>query len=100
MICPSCPLIASNLVDQGLEPVVVLSWLLSSYHGEPSQVAFHQFHFGNHGGIITLVSDLGVSHICLALSKLLTLLYSSLHRDARKIVVSWAFLCICSLINI
>jgi hypothetical protein len=34
-----------------------------------------------------------------ALSKPLTLLYSSLQRDASKTVVAWAFLCICSLIN-
>jgi hypothetical protein len=27
MICPSCASIASDLVDQGLEPVVSLSWL-------------------------------------------------------------------------
>jgi hypothetical protein len=34
---------------------------------------------------------LRVSHICLALSKPLTLLYSSLHRDAKRTVVSWTF---------
>jgi hypothetical protein len=58
MICSSCTPIASNLVDKGLEPIVGLSWLFSPYHGEPPQLAFHQFHLGDHGGIITLVRDL------------------------------------------
>jgi hypothetical protein len=58
MIRPSCTPIALNLVDKGLEPVVSLSWLLSPYHGEPPQLAFHQLHLGDHGGIITLVRDL------------------------------------------
>jgi hypothetical protein len=35
---------------------------------------------------------LRVSQIYLALSKPLTLLYSSLQRDASKTVVAWAFL--------
>jgi hypothetical protein len=55
---PSCTPPASNLVEKGLEPVVSLSWLLSPYHGEPPQLAFHEFHLGDHGGIITLVRDL------------------------------------------
>jgi hypothetical protein len=35
---------------------------------------------------------LRLSHISFALSKPLTLLYSSLHRDARSTIVAWAFL--------
>jgi hypothetical protein len=42
---------------------------------------------------------LRVSQICLALSKPLTLWYSSLHKDASKTVVACAFLWICSLMN-
>jgi hypothetical protein len=34
MVHPSCASIASNLVDQGLEPVVGLCWIFSSDHGE------------------------------------------------------------------
>jgi hypothetical protein len=34
MIRPSCASIASDLVDEGLEPVVGLSWLFSPDHGE------------------------------------------------------------------
>jgi hypothetical protein len=41
MIRPSCASIASDLIDQGLEPVVSLSWLFSPDHGEPSQLAFY-----------------------------------------------------------
>jgi hypothetical protein len=55
MIRPSCASIASDFVDQGLEPVVGLCWLLSPDHREPPQFAFHQFHFGNHGGIVSLM---------------------------------------------
>jgi hypothetical protein len=55
MIRPSCASVASDFVDQGLEPVVGLSWLLSPDHREPSQLALHQFHLGDHGGIISLM---------------------------------------------
>ena len=55
MIHPSCAFIALDFVDQGLEPVVSLSWLLSPDHGKSPQLAFHQFHLGDHGGVITLV---------------------------------------------
>jgi hypothetical protein len=55
MIRPSCAPVASDFVDQGLEPVVGLCWLLSPDHREPPQLAFHQFHLGDHGSVITLV---------------------------------------------
>ena len=55
MVRPSCASIAPDLVDQGLEPVVRLCWLLSPDHREPPWLALHQFHFGNHGGIISLM---------------------------------------------
>jgi hypothetical protein len=58
MIRPFCTSIALNLVRQGLEPVVSLSWLLSPYHGDSPKLVFHQLHLGNHGGVITLVRDL------------------------------------------
>jgi hypothetical protein len=50
MIRPSCASIASDLVDQGLEPVVSLSWLLSPDHRESPQL-----HFGDHGGVVSLM---------------------------------------------
>ena len=55
MIRPSCASIASNLVDEGLEPVVGLSWLLSPDHCKSPQLAFYQLHFGNHGGVVSLM---------------------------------------------
>jgi hypothetical protein len=55
MVRPSCASIASNLVDQGLEPIVGLCWLLSPDHRESSQLAFHQLHFGDHGGVVSLM---------------------------------------------
>jgi hypothetical protein len=55
VVRPSRAPIAPNLVDQGLEPVVRLCWLLSPDHSEPSQLAFHQLHFGDHGGIVSLM---------------------------------------------
>jgi hypothetical protein len=57
MICPSYTSIASNLVHQGLDPIIVFSWLLSLFHGEPSELSFHQFHLCDHGGIVTLMRD-------------------------------------------
>jgi hypothetical protein len=57
MIRPSCTPVASDFVDKGLEPVVRLCWLFSPYHREPPQLAFHQFHFSDHGGIISLVRN-------------------------------------------
>jgi hypothetical protein len=88
MICPSCTPIALDLVHQGLEPIVGFSWLLSSFHDEPSQFSFHQFHLCNHGGIISLMRTLeGVPYL-LGIAKPLTLLYSSLHRDAINTVVA------------
>jgi hypothetical protein len=55
MIRPSCAFVASYLVDQGLEPVVGLCWLLSPYHRKSPQLAFHQLHFGDHGGVVSLM---------------------------------------------
>jgi hypothetical protein len=55
MIRPSCASIASNFVDQGFELVVSLCWLLSLDHHEPPQLAFHKFHLGDHGGVVTLM---------------------------------------------
>ena len=57
VVRPSCASIAPNLVDQGLEPVVGLCWLLSPNHRKSSQLAFHQLHFGDHGGVISLMGD-------------------------------------------
>jgi hypothetical protein len=55
LIRPSCASIASDLVDEGLEPVVSLSWLLSPDHRKSPQLAFYQLHFGNHGGVVSLM---------------------------------------------
>jgi hypothetical protein len=64
VVRPSCASIASNIVDQGLEPVVCLSWLLSPNHREPPQLAFHQLHFGDHGGVVSLMRYLeGVPYL-------------------------------------
>jgi hypothetical protein len=55
MICPSYDSVASYFVDQGLEPVVGLRWLLSPDHLKSPQLAFHQLHFGDHGGVVSLM---------------------------------------------
>jgi hypothetical protein len=54
---PSCTPIASDLVHQGLEPVVCVSWLLTPLHSEPPCLTFHQLHLGDHCGAISLISD-------------------------------------------
>jgi hypothetical protein len=58
VVRPSRASIAPDFVDQGLEPVVRLRWLLSPDHCEPSQFAFHQLHLGDHGGVIPLMRNL------------------------------------------
>jgi hypothetical protein len=58
MIRPSCTPVASDLVHQGLEHVVCFSWLFSPFHGEPSQLAFDQFHLGDNGGVVSLMRNL------------------------------------------
>jgi hypothetical protein len=64
MIRPSCASVASYFVDQGLEPVVGLCWLLSLDHRKSPQLAFHQLHFGDHGSVISLMRYLeGVSDL-------------------------------------
>jgi hypothetical protein len=64
MIRLSCTSIASNLVHQGLERVVCLGWLHFPFHDESPKISFHQFHLGNHGGVITLMRDFeGISYL-------------------------------------
>jgi hypothetical protein len=92
MVRPSRAPIAPYLVDQGLEPIVRLSWLfpliIANLSSSPSTNSI----------LVTMVASfpsceiLRVSQICLALSKPLTLWYSSLHKDANRIVVACAFL--------
>jgi hypothetical protein len=64
MIRPSCTPVASDFVHQGLVPVVGFSWLLSPFHGEPSQFTFHKLHLGDHGGVVSLMRNLeGVPYL-------------------------------------
>jgi hypothetical protein len=48
----------SGFFHHGLEPVVCLGWLFSSFHGESPKLTFHQFHFGDHSDIISLMRNL------------------------------------------
>jgi hypothetical protein len=55
MIRPSCASVALYFVDQGFEPDVGLCWLLSPDQRKSPQLAFHQLHFGDHGGVVSLM---------------------------------------------
>jgi hypothetical protein len=83
---------APYFVDQGLEPVISMSWLL------PLIIANLPSSPSTNSILVSMVTSfpsceiLRVSQICLALSKPLTLWYSSLHNDANKTVVACAFL--------
>jgi hypothetical protein len=68
-------------------------------HRESPQLAFHQLHFGNHGGVVSLMRYLEGVLDLLGVVQAATLLYSSLQRDGNNIVVAWAFLWICSLMK-
>ena len=50
--------IASYLIDEGLEPVVRLGWLLPPDHRESPEFALHQLHLGEHCDVIPLMRDL------------------------------------------
>jgi hypothetical protein len=58
VVRPSRASIAPDFVDQGLEPVVRLGWLLPPDHCEPSQFALHQLHLGDHSDVVPLMRDL------------------------------------------
>jgi hypothetical protein len=58
VVRPSRASIAPDIVDQGLEPVVRLRWLLSPDQCEPSQLALHQLHLGDHYGVVPLMRNL------------------------------------------
>ena len=64
MVRPSRASIAPYFVDEGLEPVVRLGWLLPPYHSESPEFAFHLLHLGEHCDIIPLMIDLeGVPYL-------------------------------------
>ena len=55
MVRPSRASIAFYFVDEGLEPVVRLGWLLSPDHCESPKFALQQLHLGEHGDVISLM---------------------------------------------
>ena len=58
MVRPSRASIAPYFVDEGLEPVVRLGWLLAPDHCESPKFALHQLHLGEHGDVVPLMRDL------------------------------------------
>jgi hypothetical protein len=92
VVRPSRASIAPYLVDEGLKPVVRLGWLL------PLIIANLPSSPSTNSILVSMVTSfpsceiLRVSQICLALSKLLTLWYLSLHNEANNTVVACAFL--------
>jgi hypothetical protein len=91
MVRPSHASIAPNFVDQGLEPVVCLGWLLPliivNLPSSPSTNSILAIMVAS----FPSCEILRVSQICLALSKPLTFWYSSLHKDVNRTVVACAF---------
>jgi hypothetical protein len=79
-----------------LEPVVCFSWLLSPFHDEPSQLAFYQFHLGDHGGIISLMRDLeGVPYVLGILQA--TDLVVCIHVVTPRPLLDWRYLLLVAL---
>ena len=58
MVRSSRASIAPYFVDEGLEPVVRLGWLLAPDHCESPKFALHQLHLGEHCDVIPLMRDL------------------------------------------
>jgi hypothetical protein len=58
VVRPTRASVAPYFIDEGLEPVVRLGWLLAPYHHESPKFAFHQLHFGEQGDVVPLMRDL------------------------------------------
>jgi hypothetical protein len=83
-----------HMVHQGLEPVVHCLWLLSLIEDESTEFSLDRFALGDLGHLVPFVRRLETSQISLALFNPCTLLYSSLHKEARSIVVAWELKCL------
>jgi hypothetical protein len=58
VVRPSRASIAPYFVDEGLEPIVRLGWLLAPDHCESPKFALQYLHLGEHGDVISLMRDL------------------------------------------
>ena len=58
MVRPSRASVAPYFVDEGLEPVVCLGWLLAPYHCKSPELALYQLHLGEQGDVVPLMRDL------------------------------------------
>jgi hypothetical protein len=84
----------ADLVHHGLEPVVHGLWLFSFVEDEPTKFSLDCFLLGDLGDFVPMCAVLRTSQISLALFNPCTLLYSSLHKEARSMEVAWELKCL------
>jgi hypothetical protein len=83
-----------DLVHHCLEPVIHGSWLFSFVEDEMTEFSLDRFPLGDLGHFVPSCAVLRASQISLALFNPCTLLYSSLHKEARSIEVAWELKCL------
>jgi hypothetical protein len=84
MVIPLC----ADLVHHCLESVVHGLWLFSFVEDEPTEFSLDRFPLGDLGHFIPFVCRLRMSQNSLALFNPCTLLYFSLHKEARSMEVA------------
>jgi hypothetical protein len=94
MIIPLGAPEVADLVHYGLQPVVHGLWLFSFVEDEPTKFSLDCFLLGDLGDFVPMCAVLRTSQISLALFNPCTLLYSSLHKEARSMEVAWELKCL------
>jgi hypothetical protein len=84
----------ANLIHHSLEPVVHGLWLFSFVEDELTEFSLDCFPLGDLGYFTPLCTVLRTSQISLALFNPCTLLYSSLHKEARNMEVAGELKCL------
>jgi hypothetical protein len=88
MVIPLGALEVADLVDHRLELVVHCLWLFSFVEDESTEFSLDHFTLGDFGHLVPSCAVLRMSQISLALFNPCTLLYSSLHKEARSVEVA------------
>jgi hypothetical protein len=94
MVIPHCAPEIADLVDHRLEPVVHCLWLLSFVEDESTEFSFDRFALGDFGHLVPFMRRFENVPNFLALFNPCTLLYSSQHKEARSIEVTWELKCL------
>jgi hypothetical protein len=84
----------AHLVDHGLEPVIHCLWLLSFVEDESTEFSLDHFALGDLGHLVPFVRRFEDVPNFFGIFQPYTLLYSSRHKEARRIEVAWELKCL------